>query len=145
MTYAEYKKDTFDNCMKVLEDCGDSELVMLDHLKRLLYEDDNVTGVMSGRCSSANSTVLSNINEILFDEEFLADFNKHGLNMQTVMAYGAEAIDVAARCLALSHIRGSEARRSGGVNCQMSCQSVTSGGIERSLFYINSCLYNSNN
>jgi len=104
MTYAEYKKDTFDNCMKVLEDCGDSELVMLDHLKRLLYEDDNVTGVMSGRCSSANSTVLSNINEILFDEEFLADFNKHGLNMQTVMAYGAEAIDVAARCLALSHI-----------------------------------------
>ena len=104
MTYAEYKKDTFDNCMKVLEDCGDSELVMLDHLKRLLYEDDNVTGVMSGRCSSANSTVLSNINEILFDEEFLADFNKHGLNMQTVMAYGAEAIDVAARCLALSQI-----------------------------------------
>ena len=104
MTYAEYKKDTFDNCMKVLEDCGDSELVMLDHLKRLLYEDDNVTGVMSGRCSYANSTVLSNINEILFDEEFLADFNKHGLNMQTVMAYGAEAIDVAARCLALSHI-----------------------------------------
>ena len=104
MTYAEYKKDTFDNCMKVLEDCGDSELVMLDHLKRLLYEDDNVTCVMSGRCSYANSTVLSNINEILFDEEFLADFNKHGLNMQTVMAYGAEAIDVAARCLALSHI-----------------------------------------
>ena len=104
MTYAEYKKDTFDNCMKVLEDCGDKELVLLDHLKQLLYEDDRVTGVMSGQCSSANATVLSNISEILFDEAFLEDFNAHGLNMQTVMSYGAEAIDVAARCLALSHI-----------------------------------------
>ena len=104
MTYAEYKKDTYDNCMKVLEDCGDKELVLLDHLKQLLYEDDRVTGVMSGKCSSANATVLSNISEILFDEAFLKDFNAHGLNMQTVMAYGAEAIDVAARCLALSHI-----------------------------------------
>ena len=104
MTYAEYKKDTYDNCMKVLEDCGDNELVALDHLKRLLYEDDRVTGVMSGKCSSANATVLSDISEILFDEAFLEDFNAYGLNMQTVMAYGAEAIDVAARCLSLSHI-----------------------------------------
>ena len=27
--FPEYKKDTFDNCMKVLEDCGDKELVLL--------------------------------------------------------------------------------------------------------------------
>ncbi len=38
------------------------------------------------------------------DEKFLRDFNERGMDMQEVMAYGAEAIDVVARCLALKHI-----------------------------------------
>ncbi len=38
------------------------------------------------------------------DEQFLADFNERNMNMQEIMAHGAEAIDVVARCLALKHI-----------------------------------------
>ena len=41
---------------------------------------------------------------LLFAEKFLRDFNERGMDMQEVRAYGAEAIDVVARCLALKHI-----------------------------------------
>ena len=48
--------------------------------------------------------VSEKIKDVLFDEKFLRDFNERGMNMQEVMAYGPEAIDVVARCLALKHI-----------------------------------------
>ncbi len=90
--------------MSVLADCSAGELLDVEHLRTLLWEDDRVTGVISGYCTSVNGTAAENIKDVLFDEQFLADFNEREMNMQEVMAYGAEAIDVVARCLALKHI-----------------------------------------
>lgn len=104
MTYQEYIEETGANCMKVLSDCSAGELLDLEHLRRILWEDDRVTGVISGYCTSVRGSAAENIEEVLFDEMFLADFNERKMNMQEVMAYGAEAIDVVARCLALKHI-----------------------------------------
>ena len=73
-------------------------------MRKILWEDDRVTGVISGRCAAVNGTPTENIKDVLFDPMFLSDFNERGMNMQEVMAYGAEAIDVVARCLALKHI-----------------------------------------
>ena len=81
MTYENYIEETTNNCMKVLSDCSAGELLEVEHLRTLLWDKD-----------------------VLFDEQFLADFNERGMNMQEIMAYGAEAIDVVARCLALKHI-----------------------------------------
>ena len=104
MTYEQYIEETNANCMKVLSDCSAGELLEVEHLRTLLWEDDRVTGVISGYCTSVNGTAAENIKDVLFDEQFLADFNERGMNMQEIMAYGAEAIDVVARCLALKHI-----------------------------------------
>ena len=104
MTYEQYIEETNANCMKVLSDCSAGELLDLEHLRKILWEDDRVTGVMSGYCTSVNGDASENIEDVLFDENFLADFNEREMNMQEVMAYGAEAIDVVARCLALKHI-----------------------------------------
>ncbi len=104
MTYENYIEETTNNCMSVLADCSAGELLDVEHLRTLLWEDDRVTGVISGYCSSVNGTAAENIKDVLFDEQFLADFNEREMNMQEVMAYGAEAIDVVARCLALKHI-----------------------------------------
>ncbi len=104
MTYENYIEETTNNCMKVLSDCSAGELLEVEHLRTLLWEDDRVTGVISGYCTSVNGTAAENIKDVLFDEQFLADFNERGMNMQEIMAYGAEAIDVVARCLALKHI-----------------------------------------
>ena len=104
MTYEQYIEETNANCMKVLSDCSAGELLDLEHLRKILWEDDRVTGVMSGYCSSVNGDASENIEDVLFDENFLADFNEREMNMQEVMAYGADAIDVVARCLALKHI-----------------------------------------
>ena len=76
----------------------------IEHLRRILWEDDRVTGVISGYCTSTTDQATENIKDVLFDEQFLVDFNERGMNMQEIMAYGAEAIDVVARCLALKHI-----------------------------------------
>lgn len=104
MTYEQYIEETNANCMKVLSDCSAGELLDLEHLRKILWEDDRVTGVMSGYCTSVNGDASENIEDVLFDENFLADFNEREMNMQEVMAYGADAVDVVARCLALKHI-----------------------------------------
>lgn len=104
MTYAQYIEETSANCAKVLSNCSAGELLDLEHLRRILWEDDRVTGVISGYCTSVDGDVAENIKDVLFDEAFLADFNERNMDMQAVMAYGADAIDVVARCLALKHI-----------------------------------------
>ena len=104
MTYAEYIEETKVNCSKVLADCSESELLDFEHIRKILWEDDRVTGVISGYCNSVRGTAAENIEGVLFDSKFLEDFNERNMNMQEVMAYGADAIDVVARCLALKHI-----------------------------------------
>ena len=104
MTYKEYIEDTIKNCMTVLSECPAGDLLDANHLRSILWEDDRVTGVISGYCTSVKDSAAENIKEVLFDEQFLADFNERNMNMQEIMAHGAEAIDVVARCLALKHI-----------------------------------------
>ena len=104
MTYEQYIEETTENCKKVLMDCATGELLDVEHMRKRLWEDDRVTGVYSGACTSVQGSAADNIKDVLFDEQFLADFNERGMNMQEIMAYGAEAIDVVARCLALKHI-----------------------------------------
>jgi hypothetical protein len=108
MTYKEYIKDTRDNCVKVISECTMDKLEDTEKLKRILWEEDRVTGVLSGHCSSLNVSAATCIKDVLFDSEFLADFNANELNMQTMMQRGAEAIDITARCLALSHVNVKE-------------------------------------
>ncbi len=104
MTYENYIEETTNNCMSVLADCSAGELLDVEYLRKILWEDDRVTGVISGYCTSVRGTPEDNIKDVLFDEKFLADFNERKMNMQEIMAYGADAIDVVARCLALKHI-----------------------------------------
>ena len=104
MNYQQYIDETTDNCRKVLSDCSSGELLDLEHMRKILWEDDRVTGVVSGRCCSVRGTPEENIKEVLFDPMFLKDFNEREMDMQYVMAFGAEAIDMVARCLALKHI-----------------------------------------
>ncbi len=104
MTYEQYIEETKANCAKVLSNCSAGELLDVEYLRKILWEDDRVTGVISGYCTSVEGDVNAKIKDVLFDDDFLADFNERKMNMQEVMAYGADAIDVVARCLALKHI-----------------------------------------
>ena len=104
MTYEQYIEETTCNCSRVLMDCSAGQLLDVEYVRNILWEDDRVTGVYSGHCASVQGSAADNIKDVLFDEKFLRDFNERGMDMQEVMAYGAEAIDVVARCLALKHI-----------------------------------------
>ena len=104
MTYDEYIAETTKNCMKVLADRTNRELENIELIRKILWQEDRVTGVINGVCSSMKGKAAENIKGVLFNDLFLKDFNEVGLNMQNVMAYGPEAIDVVARCLALKHI-----------------------------------------
>ena len=104
MTYDEYIAETTKNCMKALADRTNRELENIELIRKILWQEDRVTGVINGVCSSMNGKAAENIKGVLFNDLFLKDFNEVGLNMQNVMAYGPEAIDVVARCLALKHI-----------------------------------------
>ena len=75
MTYKEYIEETAANCVLVLADCSAGELLDVEYLRKILWEDDRVTGVISGYCTSAKGNVAENIRDVLFDFEFLNDFN----------------------------------------------------------------------
>ena len=104
MTYDEYIEATKKNCMTVLAECDSRELEDIECLRKILWGDDRVTGVIDGYCTSLEGNAADNIKGTLFNKEFLKDFNEHNLNMQTIMAYGPEAVDVIIRCLCLKHI-----------------------------------------
>lgn len=104
MTYKEYIEDTVKNCMTVLSERASGELLDANHIRDILWQDDRVTGVISGFCTSVKGSASDNIKDVIFDKDFLSDLNSRDMNMQEVMYYGPDAIDVAARCLALKHI-----------------------------------------
>ena len=64
MTYENYIEETTNNCMKVLSDCSAGELLEVEHLRTLLWEDDRVTGVISGYCTSVNGTAAEAIDVV---------------------------------------------------------------------------------
>lgn len=104
MTYEQYINETERNCMTVLSELNAGQLLDFEYCRKVLWQDDRVTGVMNGACESVKGSVADNIKDVLFDERFLRDFNERGMDMQTIMASGPDAIDVVARCLALKHI-----------------------------------------
>ena len=86
MTYEQYIEETTENCKKVLMDCATGELLDVEHMRKRLWEDDRVTGVYSGTCTSVQGSAADNIKDVLFDEKFLRDFNERGMDMQEVMS-----------------------------------------------------------
>ena len=104
MTYADYIDETTENCKKVLSECSESDLSNDKKIMNFLASDDRVTGAYSGHCTSMKGSAEENIKDVLFDEEFLKDFNDRGMDMQDTMNNGPEAVDAIARYLALKHI-----------------------------------------
>ncbi|MCR4557856.1 MAG: hypothetical protein K5779_08550 [Saccharofermentans sp.] len=104
MTYADYINETTQNCIKVISECSANDIADADHVKEFLWVDDRVTGIISGRCTSLKGSAEENIQDVLFDEEFLKDFTEDKMDMQVTMTMGPEAIDAVARYLALKHI-----------------------------------------
>ncbi len=101
MTYSEYKKDTLLNCMTVLSECSYNELFELEHVKRLLWEDDRVTGVFSGHCTSSNEDIIRQIDSVLFDQSFICDAIECDLSLWITMNSSPDMIDVTIRCVCL--------------------------------------------
>lgn len=108
MTFDQYIEDTRKNIRLAMKDCSTEELYSVDHLRRMFWEDDSVTGVASGHCTAAGASAADLIKDVLFDDKFLAEVNRNGFNMQSIMADGPDMVDVAARCIALSVINLTE-------------------------------------
>ena len=104
MTYPEYKYATIHNCMSVLSECSYDELFDLEHIKRLLWGDDRVTGVFSGCCSSTTEGITAHIDEVLYDDSFLRDAHICGIDHYVMMNASVLLIDVTVRCICLLQI-----------------------------------------
>lgn len=66
--------------MSVLSECSYDELFDLEHIKKLLWEDDRVTGVFTGCCSSTKEGITAHIEEVLYDDSFLRDAHICGID-----------------------------------------------------------------
>lgn len=106
MNFKDYIKETKENAKEYINE-------NFDYLKDkeseeifdILFLEDSVTGNGSGSYTFSTYQATQNVNELLFDEDFIDELEgQFGGDLGDLIKRGAEAVDVTARCLALYYV-----------------------------------------
>lgn len=102
MTFQDYVAEvTRDACEAI--DNGDYDgITNPDYLTDEMWCDDCITGNGSGSYTFSTWQAQQNVSELIWDEEFLSELEDMDIDLGHLLRDGAEAIDVTARCLALT-------------------------------------------
>lgn len=112
MKFQDYIDETRENAIEVIEQ-GDYDYIIQDaddaeeaaeKIADELWIDDGVTGNGSGSYTFSRAKAQENTAELVWDEDFIFELEGLAFGFE-VFKKGAEAVDVIARCLALSHVR----------------------------------------
>lgn len=108
MKFKDYINETRDNAIYVIE-CGDYDDILGDteELMDSLLLDDAVTGNGSGSFTFNAKEAAELVADLIWDPDFLFEVESGGFNLSDLIRKGPEAIDVIARCFALSYIQPS--------------------------------------
>lgn len=105
MTFDEYISAVESDACRAI-DSGDYDYCSdVDDVIDEMWIDDSITGNGSGSYTFSTYEAERNVKDLLFDGAFLFEVEGLGMNVGDMLKEGAEAIDVTARCLALSYAR----------------------------------------
>lgn len=104
MTFNDYKQAVKDDAIQIinwgdLDYCDDFEQVYDE-----LFVCDGVTGNGSGSYTFNTAQAEENTKDLFYDDDFTDEARSMGYTIDDLLEQGAEAIDVIARCLALSYV-----------------------------------------
>ena len=68
-----------------------------------MWTDDAITVNGSGSYTFSTYQAQQNVGELIFDEDFIDELDACCIDLGDLLKEGAEAVDVTARCLALSY------------------------------------------
>lgn len=106
MTFDEYVSAVESDACRAIE-CGDYDYCSdLDDVIDEMWVDDSITGNGSGSYTFSTYEAERNVKDLLFDSTFLFEVEGVEIDLGDLLKEGAEAIDVTARCLALSYAHG---------------------------------------
>lgn len=105
MDFNDYKKqvlaDTYDYIDNYGGNYGADDF---DEIYDDMFVSDSVTGNGSGSYTFSTAVARENIKDVIFDDEFLWYLRDFSENIADLFEQGEEAIDVSARCFALSAV-----------------------------------------
>lgn len=106
MNFKDYIEETKENAKEYIQENWD---YLKDKDKEeifdVLFLEDSVTGNGSGSYTFSTYQATQNVNELLFDEDFIDELEGNfGGNLSDLIKRGSECVDVTARCLALYYV-----------------------------------------
>ena len=105
MNFNDYKKQVLADAQDYIDNYGGSYGADdFDEIYDDMFVSDGVTGNGSGSYTFSTSVASDNIKDVIFDDEFLWYLRDFGKDIADLFQQGPEAIDVSARCFALSAV-----------------------------------------
>lgn len=105
MDFNDYKKQVLADAYDYIDNNGGSYGADdFDEIYDDMFVSDSVTGNGSGSYTFSTVQSRENIKDVIFDDEFLWYLRDFGENIADLFEQGKEAIDVSARCFALSAV-----------------------------------------
>lgn len=89
----------YDYLIKDQEMCDE----LVDKVMDEMFIDDSITGNGSGSFTFNAEEAKENIEDLLWDDDFIVELSGTGSSLEQLLEKGPEAVDVSARCFALSY------------------------------------------
>lgn len=102
MTFKDYISEVRADGLAWIEEVYENYL-NFDDLYDDMWVEDSITGNGSGSYTFNGFKARKNVEELVWDDDFLFELQMLDMCLADLMEQGAEAVDVSARCLALSH------------------------------------------
>lgn len=105
MTFDDYKQAVKDDAIEAVNNgdydyCEDFDAAFDD-----MWCDDSITGNGSGSYTFSTAKAKENTSSLIWDDEFTDECAGMCIDLAEMLKKGPEALDVTARCLALSYVR----------------------------------------
>lgn len=102
MTFQDYVNEVIKDACEAIDDGVYDYVNDADDLTDEMWCDDSITGNGSGSYTFNTWKAQQNVSDVIWDEEFLNELDDMCVDLGSLMKDGAEAVDVTARCVALT-------------------------------------------
>lgn len=102
MTFQDYVSEVTKDACEAIDNGYYDYVNDADDLTDEMWCDDSITGNGSGSYTFSTWKAQQNVSGVIWDEEFIDELSDMDIDLCSLMKDGAEAVDVTARCIALT-------------------------------------------
>ena len=102
MTYQDYIEEVVRDACEAIDNGEYDHISDPEDLTDAMWCDDSITGNGSGSYTFNAYRAQQNVSDLIWDDRFLDELSDMDIDLGSLLGDGAEAVDVTARCIALT-------------------------------------------